>query len=280
MIGRAATTLAVLAIAAGMASAAPDGGDARAARTPAPARTPPATSPTAAPATPADLVRLLPETDTPRGLAETLKWVVLVTILSLAPAILVMITSFTRIIVVLSLLRQAVAAPNVPPNQVLFGLALLMTVAVMAPVWQAVYSDSVSPYLAGDIDRAQAVEAGGTHVRKFMIRQIEAGGNTDDVYLFLPKAATTGAAELTWGDVPTISLIPAFVVSELKIAFYMGFRIFLPFVIVDILVGAVLVSMGMLMLPPVLVSLPFKLLLFVLADGWRLVVGTLMGSFG
>ncbi len=274
MIARAATTWVVLAVAAGIASAAPAGRDAPAAQAPA------TTAPRTAPATPADLVRLLPETETPQGLVDTVKWVVLVTILSLAPAILVMITSFTRIIVVLSLLRQAIAAQNVPPNQVLFGLALLMTVTVMAPVWQSVYSDSVSPYLAGDIDRGQAVEVGEKHVRKFMIRQIEAGGNTDDVFLFLPKTDAATVEQLTWGEVPTISLVPAFVVSELKIAFYMGFRIFLPFVIVDILVGAVLVSMGMLMLPPVLVSLPFKLLLFVLADGWRLVVGTLMGSFG
>lgn len=280
MIGRAATTWAVLAIAAGITSAAPAGPSARAAQAPASATTPAAKTPTTAPATPADLVRLLPEAETPQGLADTVKWVVLVTVLSLAPAILVMITSFTRIIVVLSLLRQAIAAQNVPPNQVLFGLALLMTVTVMAPVWQSIYSDSVSPYLAGDIDRATAVEGGEKHVRKFMIRQIEAGGNTDDVYLFLPKTAAAAGEQLTWGDVPTISLVPAFVVSELKIAFYMGFRIFLPFVIIDILVGAVLVSMGMLMLPPVLVSLPFKLLLFVLADGWHLVVGTLMGSFG
>ncbi len=275
MIGRMATIWAVLAVSAAVASAAPAGRDAPT----APATTPAPTT-AAAPTTPADLSRLLPETDTPQGLAETVKWVVLVTVLSLAPAILVMITCFTRIIVVLSLLRQAIAAQNVPPNQVLFGLALLMTVTVMAPVWQDVYTDAVSPYLADEIDRTAAVEAGEKHVRKFMIRQIEAGRNTDDVYLFLPKTDVATDRELTWGDVPTISLVPAFVVSELKIAFYMGFRIFLPFVIVDILVGAVLVSMGMLMLPPVLVSLPFKLLLFVLANGWHLVVGTLMGSFG
>ena len=146
MIARAATIWAVLAIAAGIASAGPTGQVAPAAPTPA------TTAPQAAPATPADLVRLLPKTESPQGMVDTVKWVVLVTVLSLAPAILVMITSFTRIIVVLSLLRQAIAAQNVPPNQVLFGLALLMTVTVMAPVWQSVYSDSISPYLAGDID--------------------------------------------------------------------------------------------------------------------------------
>jgi len=300
MILRAATIWAVLAVATGAVWAAPAGAGARAAQggaaqaptaaPVAPVAHPPSAAPVPAattaplggpgPATPSDLAKLLPGADTPQGMANTLQWVVLVTVISLAPAILVMITSFTRIIVVLSLLRQAVAAQNVPPNQVLFGLALLMTVSVMAPVWQDVYNDSVSPLLAGKIDRQQAVEAGERHVRKFMIRQIEAGGNTDDVYLFLPKTAVKAGLKLTWGDVPTVSLVPAFAVSELKIAFYMGFRVFLPFVIVDMLIAAVLVSMGMLMLPPVLVSLPFKLLLFVLADGWHLVVGTLMGSFG
>ncbi len=285
MILRLATIWAVLAVAAGVALAAPVPTHAPSAPTVAPPAAPAApaelpASPSTAPAIPADFTKLLPGADTPQAMANTLQWVVLVTILSLAPAILVMVTSFTRIIVVLSLLRQAVAAQNVPPNQVLFGLALLMTVAVMAPVWQDVYNDSISPLLAGKIDRQQAVDAGDKHVRKFMIRQIEAGGNADDVYLFLPKTAAKPGRQLTWGDVPTVSLIPAFAVSELKIAFYMGFRVFLPFVIVDMLIAAVLVSMGMLMLPPVLVSLPFKLLLFVLADGWHLVVGTLMASFG
>jgi len=292
MIWRAATTWMALAMTAALACAAPADAGGRTAQSATPAAPTAATAQPAAatastaplggpgPAVPADIAKYLPGADTPQGMTNTLQWVVLVTVLSLAPAILVMVTSFTRIIVVLSLLRQAVAAQNVPPNQVLFGLALLMTVAVMAPVWQDVYNDSVSPLLAGTIDRRQALDAGEKHVRKFMIRQIEAGQNTDDVYLFLPKAAVKAGRQLTWGDVPTVSLVPAFAVSELKIAFYMGFRVFLPFVIVDMLIAAVLVSMGMLMLPPVLVSLPFKLLLFVLADGWHLVVGTLMGSFG
>lgn len=242
---------------------------------------PPATGPAeAVPATPDDLARLLPDAESPQGAASMIQWIVVVTVLSLAPAILVMVTSFTRIIVVLSLLRQAIAAPNVPPNQVLFGLALLMTVAVMAPVWQGVYNDAVAPLMDGRLERDEALAAGESHVRGFMIRQIEAGGNTDDVYLFLPAKMARPGRELKWADVPTVALIPAFAVSELKVAFYMGFRVLLPFLIVDILVGAVLVSMGMLMLPPVMVSLPFKLLLFVLADGWRLVVGTLMASFG
>jgi len=228
---------------------------------------------------PSDLLDALPDVQTPGGAATTLKWLAVVTVLSLAPAVLVMVTSFTRIVVVLGLLRQALATHQLPPNQILFGLALLMTLVVMAPVYKSVHEDAIGPYFEGRLDQAAAVEAGEKHIRAFCIRQIQAGGNTDDVYLFLPDELAR-RDELIWRDVPTLSLIPAFVISELKIAFLMGFRIFLPFLVIDMLVASVLVSMGMLMLPPVLVSLPFKLLLFVLADGWRLVVGTLMSSFG
>ncbi len=227
----------------------------------------------------AALADVLPDVSSRSGMAATLQWLTAITVLTVAPAVLVMVSSFTRIVVVLGLLRQALAAQQVPPNQVLFGLALLMSLAVMAPVIRDVHGGAVSPYLAGRLGRDEALAAGETRVREFMIGQIEAGGNTDDVYLFLDEAAAA-RADLTWSDVPTVALIPSFVVSELKIAFLMGFRIYLPFLIVDMLVGAVLISMGMLMLPPVLISLPFKLLLFVLADGWHLVVGTLLASFG
>ncbi len=232
-----------------------------------------------APTVPQELTQSLPDIQSPSGFSTALRWLAIVTVISLAPALLVLVTSFTRIVVVLGLLRQALAAQQLPPNQVLFGLALLMTVVVMAPVYQDVHRDAIGPYLAGEADQTAAFHAAESHVRAFCIRQIEAGDNTDDVYLFLPREQA-GQNDLTWRDVPTVSLIPAFVVSELKIAFWMGFRIFLPFLIVDMLVASVLVSMGMLMLPPVLISLPFKLLLFVLADGWHLVVGTLMSSFG
>ena len=268
MTGGAATICLTLAWAAGPELAA--------AAAPAPAARP-TTAPTTAPSA-SEIGRMLTEMDTPGGLSNTLKWVALVTVLSLAPAVLVLVTSFTRIAVVLGLLRQALATQQVPPNQVLLGLALLMTVAVMAPVYRDVHRDAISPYLAGRCSQAQAVDRGESLLRKFMIRQIDSGGNTDDVYLFL-DSDTAAKDELTWGDVSTLSLIPAFVVSELKVAFTMGFRIYLPFLIIDMLVASVLVSMGMLMLPPVLVSLPFKLLLFVLADGWHLVVGTLIRSF-
>ena len=250
MIARAAMAAAVLLCVAAPARAA-DGGT-------------PASSPAAA----------LPNIEVPGGSSAMVKWVALVTVLSLAPAILMLVTCFTRVVVVLGLLRQALTTQQVPPNQVLFGLAVLMTLVVMAPVYRDVHRDAVRPYLSGSADQAAALRAAERHVRAFMIRQIRQAGNVEDVYLFVE-----GEGEITWADVPTVSLIPAFVVSELKVAFLMGFRIFLPFLVVDLLVASVLTSMGMLMLPPVLVSLPFKLLLFVLVDGWHLVVGTLMGSF-
>jgi len=225
------------------------------------------------------LTDLLPNVQTPEGTGTLLKWLAAATVLSLAPAILVMVTSFTRIAVVLGLLRQALATSQLPPNQVLFALALLMTLVVMSPVYKDVQASALTPYLDGRISQQEALASAETRVRAFMIGQIEGGDNTDDVYLFLPDQPAPGR-DLTWADVPTLSLLPAFVVSELKIAFLMGFRIFLPFLVIDMLTASVLVSMGMLMLPPMLISLPFKLLLFVLADGWHLVVGTLMASFG
>jgi len=221
----------------------------------------------------------LPDLKTPEGTSGVLKWLILLTVLSVAPAIVVMMTCFTRIIVVLGLLRQALATNQLPPNQILFGLALLMTLVVMAPVYKDIHREAVEPYLDGRIDQAAAVAAGKKHVRTFMIRQIEAADNQADVEPFLDDALAA-RAELTWKDVPTTSLISAFVVSELKTAFWMGFRIYLPFVVIDLLVASVVMSVGMLMLPPTLISMPLKLLLFVLADGWHLVVGTLMQSFG
>jgi len=227
---------------------------------------------------PAGLGGVLPDVQSPSGAAVALKWLAIVTVLSLAPAIIVMVTSFTRIVVVLGLLRQALATQQLPPNQVLFALAVLMTLVVMAPVYQQVHADAIGPYFAGELSGEAALAAGETPVRAFCIRQIEAADNTAEVYPFLPDEVAA-ADGLRWADVPTLSMIPAFVVSELKVAFAMGFRIFLPFLVIDMLVASVLVSMGMLMLPPVLISLPFKLLLFVLADGWHLVVGSLMQSF-
>ncbi len=226
-----------------------------------------------------DLTGMVPSAETPGQMSSALQIVLMMTVLSLAPSILIMMTCFTRIIVVLGLLRQAMATQQLPPNQVLICLALFMTFVVMAPVYGRIHEEAIQPYLDGEITQAGALAGATVHMRGFMIDQIEAGDNSDDVYLFLDEA-TADKPELMWGDVPTMTLIPAFVVSELKIAFLMGFRVYLPFLVIDMVIASVLISMGMLMLPPVLISLPFKLLLFVLVDGWHLVVRTLMVSFG
>jgi flagellar biosynthetic protein FliP len=208
--------------------------------------------------------------------ATTLEVLAILTVLTLAPSILIMTTSFTRIIIVLSLLRQALATQQLPPNQVLISLALFMTFVVMGPTWKAVNDRALSPYLDGRIqDPKVALETGMKPVRDFMIRQTR----PEDIKLFMQFANVPVTESSTYGDVPTTSLMPAFMISELKTSFEMGFRLYLPFLVIDIVISSVLISMGMLMLPPVLISLPFKLLLFVLADGWHLVVGSLMASF-
>jgi len=213
---------------------------------------------------------------TPREVATTLEIVAILTVLTLAPAILIMTTCFTRIIVVMSLLRQALATQQLPPNQVLIGLALFMTFVVMAPTWKEVNDQALAPYLAGTIeDPSVAFDRGVRPVRAFMIKQTR----PEDVRLFLGFSKIQLSDNATYAEVPTTVLMPAFMISELRRAFEMGFQLYLPFLIIDIVIASVLISMGMLMLPPVLISLPFKLLLFVLADGWHLIVGSLMRSF-
>lgn len=219
------------------------------------------------------------------GITSTLQILILLTLLSLAPAILIMTTCFTRIIIVLSLLRQAIGVPGLPPSQVLVGLSLFMTFAVMAPTWQRIYGEALKPWLDGTpgTSQGQALDKGLAHLREFMFEQIERAGNEEDVYLFHEhalKGPVPAEASLRRADVSTATLVPAFIMSEIKTAFIMGFRIYLPFLVIDMVIASVLVSMGMLMLPPVLISLPFKILLFVLADGWHLVVGSLLTSFG
>lgn len=219
----------------------------------------------------------LEEAKDPREVAVTLQTVAILTVLTLAPAILIMTTSFTRIVIVLSLLRQALATQQLPPNQVLVGLALFMTFVVMAPTWKTVNDEAISPYLSGELTDAKAAyKRGVTPIRHFMFRQTR----PEDIALFMRFAKVEVTSETINADVPTTVLLPAFMISELKTAFVMGFRLFLPFLIIDIVIASILISMGMMMLPPVLISLPFKLLLFVLADGWYLVVGSLMQSFG
>jgi flagellar biosynthetic protein FliP len=219
----------------------------------------------------------LPDLTSRQNLGPALQMMLLLTVVSLAPAILVLCTSFTRIIIVLSLLRQALGTQNLPPNQVLTGLALFMTCVVMAPTWNDISSKAVQPYLNGEITQQEAVEKGLFSVREFMAAQITAADNEDTVLMFEQYARQPPSK--TWNDVSTTTLIPAFVLSELKVAFLMGFKVYLPFLVIDLIISAVLISMGMMMLPPIMISLPFKLLLFVLVDGWTLVVGSLMGSF-
>jgi flagellar biosynthesis protein FliP len=218
----------------------------------------------------------------PQRVQSTLQVVLLMSVVSLAPAILLMTTSFVRIAVVLGLLRQAFGTQQLPPNQVITSLAMFMTLLLMTPVWTDVYRDAIQPYTDPDVQMSleEAWQAGAQPVRRFMSRQIEIAGNSDDVWLFyqyLPEPQRQAPA--TYDDVPLQVLLPAFVLSELKIAFLIGFQVYLPFLVLDIVVSSITVSMGMVMLPPTMISLPLKLMLFVLVDGWNLVVGMLMQSF-
>lgn len=214
----------------------------------------------------------------PEGLSSALQVMLLLTVLSLAPAVLLMTTCFVRIVVVLGLLRQAIGTQQLPPSQVITSLALFLTLLVMAPVWKQVYDDGVKPYTNRQITLEQAWDAGVKPVRRFMSMQIERTQNADDVWLFMAYQPSQPEPK-TYDDVPLTALLPAYMLSELKTAFLIGFQIYLPFLILDMVISSVMVSMGMLMLPPVLISLPFKILLFVLVDGWHLVAGMLMESF-
>jgi flagellar biosynthetic protein FliP len=213
------------------------------------------------------------EAEEPEKLATGLQVLLLLTVLSLAPALLVMVTSFTRVVVVLAFVRNALALQNTPPNQVLIGLALFLTVFIMAPVAQTVHADAWEPYMDGAIGQEQAMKAAQDPLRDFMFEQTR----EKDLALF---ARFVGLGELeSPDDVPLYVVIPAFVISELKTAFQIGFALFIPFVVIDMIVASTLMSMGMLMLPPMMISLPFKILLFVLVDGWHLLVRSLMLSF-
>jgi len=209
-----------------------------------------------------------------KPLAVGLQIVILLTILSLAPAILIMMTSFTRIVVVLSFLRQALGTQQAPPNQVLISLALFLTLFIMSPILTKINAEALQPYIADEITQQEALRRSATPIRAFMLRQVR----EKDLSLFVD--ITKMGRPKNSDDIPTQVVIPAFMISELRIAFQIGFLVFLPFLIIDIVVGSVLMSMGMMMLPPVMVSLPFKLILFVLADGWYLIVGSLVKSFG
>jgi flagellar biosynthetic protein FliP len=197
----------------------------------------------------------------------------LLTVLSLAPSILVMVTSFTRIAIVLSLMRQAIGANQLPPNQIIVGLSLFLTFFVMTPVWQSVHQDAVKPYLADEIGSQEALQKAIKPVRKFMIGQTR----EKDLTMMVNVAKLPRPKNID--EVPIQVLIPSFIMSELKTAFQIGFMLYVPFLIIDMVVASVLLSMGMMMLPPIMVSLPFKLMIFVLTDGWYLIVGSLVKSF-
>jgi len=209
----------------------------------------------------------------PQEVATSLQILFMLTVLSLAPSILVMMTSFTRIIVVLSFVRSALGTQQMPPNQVIIGLALFLTFFTMAPYWNQVNSQALQPFLAGTLAQEEAFEKGISPIREFMLKQTR----ENDLALFvnLSDIQRPSGPE----EVPTYVLIPSFIISELKTAFQIGFLIYIPFIVIDMVVASTLMSMGMMMLPPVTISLPFKILLFILVDGWHLVIRSLVTSF-
>lgn len=216
------------------------------------------------------------------GLSTLLNVVIVLTVITLAPSILLMTTCFLRIVIVLGILKQALGTQQMPPSQVMVGLSLVMTLLVMSPTIDRINKEAVAPYRAGEITTYdQLWDRAKQPLRDFMFAQIEATGNFSSLYMVLNYRGvdTSDPSRLTRADVDMVSLIPAFILSELKVAFLMGFKIYLPFLVVDMVISTLLISMSMMMLPPVLISLPFKLLLFVLVDGWQLVVGSLMTSF-
>lgn len=209
----------------------------------------------------------------PEDIAVTLQILLILTVLSIAPAILILMTCFTRIIVVLSFIRNALATQSMPPNQVLIGLALFLTFFVMSPVFMEVNEQAFQPFLEGELTQMEALETAVVPMKEFMAKHTR----QKDLALFLNYGNfdTPNSIE----EIPITALVPAFAISELKTAFQIGFIIFVPFLVIDMIVASVLMSMGMMMLPPVMISLPFKILLFVLVDGWHLVIESLLFSF-
>jgi flagellar biosynthetic protein FliP len=235
----------------------------------------PQSSVAATPVTAPALISIgMDQTQGPGKMAVVMQIFLLMTILSLAPAILIMLTSFTRVVIVLSLLRRALGTMQMPPNQVIIGLALFLTFFIMTPVWQQINQNALQPYLDEKIDQRQALQNAAEPLRKFMFKQTR----KKDLALFVGIAKIERPQDVT--DIPTSVLIPSFIISEVKTAFQIGLLLYVPFLIIDMVVASVLLSMGMMMLPPIMISLPFKLMLFVLSDGWNLLVGSLVRSFG
>jgi flagellar biosynthetic protein FliP len=210
----------------------------------------------------------------PGDVATVLQIFLMITILSVAPGLLIMTTSFTRVVVVLSFLRSAIGTQQAPSNQIVISMALFLTFYIMSPVWQQINTGAYQPYKTGQITQEQALEKAVFPIRKFMLSQVR----EKDLALFLSLSKM--ARPKSANDIPTLTIIPAFMISELQTAFQIGFLIYIPFLVVDMVVASVLMSMGMMMLPPVMISLPFKILLFILVDGWALVIGSIVKSFG
>lgn len=215
----------------------------------------------------------LDEASGPREVANSIEILFLLTILALAPSILMMMTCFTRIIIVLSFIRKAISTQTTPPNQVLIGLALFLTFFIMAPVAAEMNENAVQPYLNGQLSQEVALEKAMEPVRTFMFNQV----NTKDLALFIDISGSEKPAKIS--DIPSKALIPAFVISEIKAGFIIGFVLFIPFIVIDMVVASTLMSMGMMMLPPVMISLPFKILLFIMVDGWNLIIKNLIMGF-
>ncbi len=205
-------------------------------------------------------------------ISGSIRILMILTILSLAPALLILLTSFTRIIIVLHFLRTAIGTQTSPPNQILIGLALFLTLFIMQPVFSDINENAIKPFDAGEITQEEAIEIGSQPLRAFMNGQVQ----TKDIDLFID---ISGETYESYDEVPFSILIPSFVISELRTAFIIGFMLYIPFIVIDMVVASVLMSMGMMMLPPTTISLPFKILLFILADGWNLVIGSLVRTF-
>jgi flagellar biosynthesis protein FliP len=213
-------------------------------------------------------------TNNPQEIVSSIQILIMLTILTLAPAILILMTSFTRLIIVFSFLRQALGTQQMPPNQLLVGMSLFLTFFIMQPVFEKINTEALQPYVNGQMKQEVAMEKALVPLRKFMFSQTR----PSDLELFLKLSKVNNPK--TRADVPTVVLIPAFVISELKTAFQIGFIIYLPFLVIDMIVASVLMALGMMMLPPVVISLPFKIMIFVLVDGWSLIVGSMVKSFG
>lgn len=211
--------------------------------------------------------------ENPQDVSTTLQVIALLTIVTIVPGILIMTTSFVRIVVIIGFLRNALATQNVPPNQVILGLAMFMTFYIMAPYWSQANEQGIQPYLAGELTQEEAIEKTFEPIREFMFRQTR----ESDLALFVNLSEAERPA--TQEDVSTFVLIPAFMISELKTGFQIGFMIYVPFIVIDMIVATTLMSMGMMMLPPVMISLPFKILLFVMIDGWHLLINSIILSF-